>query len=490
MISYVAIALNIIAGILYTPWMINQIGQSRYGLYTLAQSVITLFLIDFGLGTAVSRYISKYRAEGDSEKEANFLGMIYKLYIGIDALIMVALLVVYLLLEHIYVKLTPAELEQLRVVFVITGLFSIVNFPLVTLNGVLNAHEKFIQLKTADILSRVIDITLVVIALSLGYGLYALVAIHAITGLLSSAAKLAFVCRIPGFRVRLQFWDDALAKKVAAFSVWVTIAALASRLVFNISPSILGIVSNSTEIALFGVITTIEQYSYTITSAINGMFIPKLSRIYTADNDRVDITPLVLDVGRYQFALNGLIIVGFSLIGRPFLGLWMGEAYLGTYAGILLVIIPGLFFNSLEIVNNALVVQKKVNIQAALTIVTGVTNIAFSFLLSYFWGAIGACLSIFIAYCIRAVLMHVIAHRVMHVQIGEIVRKCYLRFGIPIVLTLAAGFACRVERLCTSWLTLIGVGCAIVVLYAVLVVVISLTKEEKQSILSKIRNHA
>jgi len=86
--------------------------------------------------------------------------------------------------------------------------------------------------------------------------------------------------------------------------------------------------------------------------------------------------------------------------------------------------------------------------------------------------------------------MHVIAHRVMHVQIGEIVRKCYLRFGIPIVLTLAAGFACRVERLCTSWLTLIGVGCAIVALYAVLVIVISLTKQEKQNILSKIRNHA
>ena len=65
LISYFAIAFNIIAGLIYTPWMVSQIGKSDYGLYTLANSLITLFLVDFGLGQAVSRYVSKYRAEGD-----------------------------------------------------------------------------------------------------------------------------------------------------------------------------------------------------------------------------------------------------------------------------------------------------------------------------------------------------------------------------------------------------------------------------------------
>ena len=61
-LSYLSIALNIITGLIYTPWMISQIGKSQYGLYTLANSLITLFLIDFGLSSATSRYI--YRIIG------------------------------------------------------------------------------------------------------------------------------------------------------------------------------------------------------------------------------------------------------------------------------------------------------------------------------------------------------------------------------------------------------------------------------------------
>ena len=54
-LSYVSIAVNIIAGLLYTPWMVNQIGGDDYGLFTIVNSLITLFMVDFGLSAATSR---------------------------------------------------------------------------------------------------------------------------------------------------------------------------------------------------------------------------------------------------------------------------------------------------------------------------------------------------------------------------------------------------------------------------------------------------
>lgn len=75
--------------------MVDTIGKSDYGLYTLANSLITLFLVDFGLSSAVSRYVAKYRAEGRQDKVNNFLGAVYKLYLIIDAVIFVALLIIY-----------------------------------------------------------------------------------------------------------------------------------------------------------------------------------------------------------------------------------------------------------------------------------------------------------------------------------------------------------------------------------------------------------
>ena len=70
--------------------MVDTIGKSDCGLYTLSNSPITLFLVDFGLSSAVSRYVAKYRAEGRQDKVNNFLGAVYKLYLIIDAVIFVA----------------------------------------------------------------------------------------------------------------------------------------------------------------------------------------------------------------------------------------------------------------------------------------------------------------------------------------------------------------------------------------------------------------
>ena len=94
-LSYMAIFINILSDLIYTPWMLSHIGESDYGLFTLAHSVITLFLLDFGISAAVTRFISKYKAEGDQEKINQFLGVVYKLFIGIAAIIFVVLFVLY-----------------------------------------------------------------------------------------------------------------------------------------------------------------------------------------------------------------------------------------------------------------------------------------------------------------------------------------------------------------------------------------------------------
>ena len=94
-ISYLAIGVSLLSGLLYTPWMIKQIGVNDYGLYTLATSLISIFLIDFGISEAVSRFISKYNAEGNQEKVNDFLGLIYKIFILIDLVILVILIALY-----------------------------------------------------------------------------------------------------------------------------------------------------------------------------------------------------------------------------------------------------------------------------------------------------------------------------------------------------------------------------------------------------------
>lgn len=486
-LSYLSIAVNIISGLLYTPWMVETIGQSQYGLYTLAHSLITLFLVDFGLSAATGRYLSKYNAEGDREGAERFLGAIYKLYLLIDAVILTILVVVFFMLDRIFVNLTPAELEQFKVVYVISALFSVINFPFVTFNGILTAYEKFIPLKVADLLYRFGNIGFTVVALLLGYGLYTLVAVHAVVGLLVLVFKFVVIRKTVPVKVDFRNTDRGIYKDIFGFSVWVTVSSIATRLVFNITPSILGIVASSAAIAVFGIVTTIEGYTYTITTAINGMFMPKISKIIAAGDSEKDLNRLFLSVGRFQYFLNGAIVAGFAVVGQNFIRLWMGEDYLLAYGGIILVLIPGLFYNAMQIANTTMVVTKKVKLTALVSVATGVINVALSFPLSKFFGVMGACISICTAYMVRDILLSVIYHRELPLNIPRFIKECYLRMSVPVVITIVCGIV--INRLLpgASWLVFLLKTACTVGIYMLGTFLIALSKQEKHRILGMLK---
>ena len=63
-LSYVSIFVSSIAGIAFTPYMILKLGDIEYGLYQLLYSAIGyVALLDFGLGSTLTRYILKYKSE-------------------------------------------------------------------------------------------------------------------------------------------------------------------------------------------------------------------------------------------------------------------------------------------------------------------------------------------------------------------------------------------------------------------------------------------
>ena len=94
-ISYVSIFLNIVISLVYTPWMIRQIGVSDYGVYSLVGTFLSYFLLDFGLAGTITLFVAKYRAEGDEQKVANMLGLTAKVYLVIDVIIFAILFVLY-----------------------------------------------------------------------------------------------------------------------------------------------------------------------------------------------------------------------------------------------------------------------------------------------------------------------------------------------------------------------------------------------------------
>ena len=437
--SYVAIFINLIAGLLYTPWIIRNIGQSGYGLFTLATSLISMFMVDFGISAAVSRFLAQYITKGEKEKAANFLGIVYKLYFILDAVILLIFVAVYFNIGSIYANLTPAEVEIFKKIFIITALYNLIAFPFVTLSGVLTAYEKFFQLKTANIINKVGTVVSTIVALIMGGGLFALVFINTFWNLIAIGIKLVVVTKGTDTKVNFKYWNKSELKELFSFSVWATVISIMSRLVFNIMPSVLAAVSGAKSAALFGIASTLEGYVFTFSDAINGMFLPKTVRASNSEKREQNLMSLMVRVGRINLTIVGLVVLGFGLAGMEFIRLWLGDGYGVVYVCTMLMILPDLIYCPLQIGRTTLVAENKINYQAYIYIFVCILNVIIAITLCPRLGVLGAGIAIGVAYSLRFILMTLVFHKVLKLNMKTFFKECHLKMVIPFVITILSG---------------------------------------------------
>lgn len=441
-IGYITIFVNIITGLLYTPWMIKQIGVSEYGLYTLISSFLSYFLLDFGLGTAVSRFVSKYREEGRAEEIDKLLSVIVKVFAIIDAAIFVLLIVCYFNIAEIFTGLTPDEQEKFRVIYCIAGGFSLLTFPFSYLNGILIAYERFVVLKSCELVQRILIVALVVLCLLTGHGLYSLVFVNSCVGLFIVIYKLLYLSRKENIRIDVRYFDKNTLLELLRFSAWVFVIGVASRLMYNIIPTVLGRYCNSTEVAKFSVAMMMEGYVYTFASALNGLFLPRVMRITLKTNDGDELTKLMITVGRIQLIIVGLIISAFVVVGRQFVNLWLGIDFDMSYFVTLCLITPGLISLTEEIGNTALIATNELKYRAFLYIGASAISVIGGYILAPQYGALGCGVAVLLSLIFCHILgMNILYYYKLHINVIKFLYNTIMPFVpvvcIPIVVTYA-----------------------------------------------------
>ena len=481
-ISYIIIFVNIVSGLLFTPFLIETLGQTSYGLYTIAISLITLFMLDFGLGAAISKYISEYIVKKAYDQIAQLLGMIYKLYLLIDFILALVLIMLYVLLGSIFTGLTASELEIFRTIFIIVAIFTVLSFPFLSLNGILIANESFQALKLFELFQKVMTLLLMVTFLLLNQSLLTLILIHAIIGIVVIILKVFYIKKFTKITIQFKTNNHQLIKTIFRVSIWATIIAISERLMFTLSPSILGIVSTTSMIALFGVASAIEGYLYVVANAINGFFLPKITRIYQQEHSKENMFNLFVKLGRLQLIVILLVFTGFIILGQLFINLWLGDTYQDVYYLAIILMLPSIFYFPQELGNQALMVNNKLKLQSYVFIIMAFINVLLAFVLGRMYGALGAVMSIFIAYTFRTVAMNIIYQKHLHLSLAQYYKKTYVPFIVPLFITLIVGFILMYLMNNHNWIQFIINGSIITIIFIISLYAFTLNQEEKSTL--------
>ena len=265
-------------------------------------------------------------------------------------------------------------------------------------------------------------------------------------------------------------------RNIFSISVWVTVISLSQRFIYNAAPSILGIVAGSIAIATYAPASTLGGYFYIIASAINGLFLPYVSR-KIAENKINDIQLTMNQIGRYQFIILGWVIVTFIGIGKHFMILWMGKDFeLSYYCGIL-IFLPALFEYAQQIGNTTLLAKNKIKIKAIGFSLIGFVILPLSLLLGKIWGAIGVCISISLGGFLNILLQSYIFSNRLNLDMVNFFKNSLQPMLVPYTVTIIFGLTIS-YFISTEWISLIISILIISVVYACLCMRFVLSKEE------------
>lgn len=487
-LSYITIFVNIITGLIYTPWMIRSIGRSDYGLYTLAMSLINTFTVDFGLSMAVQKYVSKHLVDHNQKKVDQTVGLIFKLYLVITVVMTVVFLGLYFYIAQIYPELSATEIEKFKGLYLIAAFNCIITFPFIPMNGILHSYEKFIESKICDFIHKIITVTLTVAALFAGLGVYSLVAANLIAGVIFVIIRLWVIKRKTDLKPNLSYRDFSYLKEMLMFSIWASLSSLAIRFILSFQPSILGMVAGSAEIAIFGYAVSLESYIYLFVNALNGFFLPTLTRMSVRENEQRDeqIVGLMVSVGRFILMLYGLIFFGFFAMGKEFITLLLGTDYINSYYCVLLICVYGLVAYPQQIANTYIVVKNKVKKQALISVLALLVCIVGSVFFGKIYGAIGASVGICISLIIYTFLMNRMYQKDLKIDIGTFFKNCHLKMLPGLLLHL--GLSLVVARLpLAGWGGFFIKTSVICVIYFVIAWFMLLNRSEKSIVKSAFR---
>lgn len=438
------VAFYIVTGFFYTPFLIKTLGVSDYAIFGLTASLVGYFSIDFGIGAAQTRYIAKLLAEGKRGKIKDLLGITTKLFTVIDLIIIVLLIIVYFFLEDIFTGFTPEEFAKFKEVFVVTAVFIMINVPMLPINGIIIGFDRVFDLSIINAFYRLFSMTFLFLALWANIGLFWIVVINVGCQALIQVIKFIYIGKIEELKINIKARDKALFKYLASFSVWSTVGLIADKFFFGIIPFLLAMVSNSHEIAIFAIAISLEGYTLTISKSLNGIFLPRISRMIVNKQSPKELTKLMTKVGRIQLYIVGLIVFGVTCFGKEFLTLWLGPGFERSFYCLLLVLMPCLFHLTQTIGEETLLATNNVKYRAITNIVGSCLSVISIVILGPHIGALAAGIGVFLSFTIaHNITIDYFYSKKLHLSMWEFLKNCHVKI-LPVFLVMVGiGIICQ-----------------------------------------------
>lgn len=436
LLSYVNLAITCIIPLLYTPIMLRMLGQSEYGLYSLSNSVTSyLSMLNFGMGSAVIRYVAKARAEGDKEQVEKTVGLFAVIYIILALLVIIVGFILTIFVDTWFAKgLSDAEIERLRVLMVIMSLSTAISFPVSVYSSVAVAYEKYIFRRLFDLAATIASPVLNLVVLFMGKGSIGMALVGLFIQIVYAPVFIGYCSKKLNLHLCFRKLPFRMLKDIWSFSAFVFLSTVVDMLYWSTDKVLIGALMGSVAVAVYNVGGVFTSMLQQMTSAISGVFTPRVTIMVTKNTTPQVLSDLLIRIGRLQYLIVAFILSGYIVFGRTFIHFWSGDEYQDAYIVALLTMIPLAIPLIQNIAFSIILAQKKHQFRAIIYAVIAVINVVTTYLAIPRFGIIGAAVCTAIAFFLgNGLIMNIYYYRVTKLDIPRFWKNIISMSVVPVI---------------------------------------------------------
>lgn len=441
-LSYISLGLTSFISILYTPIMLRLLGQSEYGLFNLANSVIGyLGVLDFGLGNAVIRYTAKYRALDDKEGEQNLHGMFIVVYSILAIIIIIIGSVFVSNAGAIFSQsLTNGELNKIKTLMFIMIFNLAISFPFGVFGGIINAYEHFIFPRIIGIVRAILNPLIMIPLLFLGYKSVGMTIATTVINVLFISVNMYYCLKVLKIEIKFKGIDFNVLKEISGYSFFIFLNMIVDKIYWATDQFILGAISGTIAVAIYSVGSTMNTYYMNFSTAISSVFLPKVTKMVTKNATEKELSDLFIKAGRIQYIIMVFILSGFLIVGKEFISIWAGVDYLSAYYIAIVVMIP-LTVPLIQNLGITILQAKNMHkFRSNVYIVIAILNVVASIPLAKLLGGFGAALSTGISMTVgNIMIINIYYYKKLKIDIPKFWKEIFF-MTIPVIISLAVGY--------------------------------------------------
>lgn len=437
-LNYVILALNGVVGLAYTPYMLRMLGQSEFGLYSLAASVIAyLTLLDFGFGNAIIRYTAKFIAEKKFDKLYSMFGMFAIVYSIIGILAFAGGLFLYFNINNLFgTTLTPDELAKTQNIVLLMVFNLAITFPLSIYGSIITAYEDFIFIRVVSIVRILLNTAVMICLLSIGYKALAMVVVQTAFNIATLLLNY-FYCRYK-IQIKIYFknFDWSFLKEIAIYSFWIFLNAIMDRIYWSTGQFVLGATAGTVAVAVFAVGIALQQIYMSFSGGITGVLLPHTTAMIARNCSNKEVSDMFIKTGRIQFIILAFILSGFIVFGRQFIIFWAGVDYEDAYIITLLFFVP----LTIPLIQNLGIIilqaRNQMRFRSILYIFIALGSLAIQIPLAKHYGGIGCAIAIAGALTLgQGLILNIYYQRVQKIDIIKFWKEIGKMAIVPIIIS-------------------------------------------------------